>query len=176
MVARIAVSASAPMQRETIRLAVETIGTVGTGRGMTLLRRGLLRRLATGYEGRQSVHIRLVGWRGHRLRLEMRWLRLGLRLRLMMIARIERLRFARRKRLAAHVRLLVLSIVERVIHHVSAHFALLLKVRLILTELLLRGSNQAEIVFGMLVVIFRSDWIARALRVSRQLQVFLGHV
>ena len=103
------------------------------------------------------------------------WLRL--RLRLLLLARIERLRFARRERLAADMRLLVVSVVERVVGRIAAHVArLLLEIGLALAKLFLGGGDQTEIMFGVLVIVFGGDRIAGTLRVAGQLQVLLGNV
>jgi hypothetical protein len=40
----------------------------------------------------------------------------------------------------------------------------------------LRGGDQAEIMFGVLVVVFCRDRITRTLRIARQLEIFLGNV
>jgi hypothetical protein len=48
--------------------------------------------------------------------------------------------------------------------------------RLVLTELLLRRSDQAEIMLGVLVVVLGGDRIARGARIARELDVFLGDV
>jgi len=53
---------------------------------------------------------------------------------------------------------------------------LLLVIRILLAELFLRGGDQAEIMLGVLIIIFRRHWIARALRVARELDVFLRDV
>ena len=45
-------------------------------------------------------------------------------------------------------------------------------VRVLLAELLLRRGDQAEIMLGVLIIIFRRDRIAGALRVARELDVF----
>ena len=91
---------------------------------------------------------------------------LGLRLRLLMLALIVRLRLGR-KRLAACMRLLVLSVVERVVGRIAAHLALLLRViGLALPELLLSGGDQTKVVFGVLIVVFGGDRIAGTLRVA----------
>jgi hypothetical protein len=50
------------------------------------------------------------------------------------------------------------------------------EIRIGLPELLLRGRDHAEVVFGVLVVIFRRNGIARGLRVTRQLEVLIGDV
>ena len=53
---------------------------------------------------------------------------------------------------------------------------LLLLLRLVLAELLLGSGDQAEIMFGMLVVILRRHRVAGRARVAGELQVFLGDV
>jgi len=50
------------------------------------------------------------------------------------------------------------------------------RLRLILPELLLRGCDQAEIMFGVLVVVLGRDRVAGRACVTRQLNVFLGDV
>jgi len=49
-----------------------------------------------------------------------------------------------------------------------------LKIGILLPELLLRGRDQPEIMFGVLKVIFRRDRIAGGLRVTRELKIFVG--
>ena len=49
---------------------------------------------------------------------------------------------------------------------------LLIVVRVLLTKLLLRRGNQAEVVFGVLIVIFGGYRITRSLCVTRELDVF----
>ena len=117
-----------------------------------------------------------------RPRLEMRLLMLLLLLRLivllivMLLARMIRLRLAWGERLAAEVWLLAIAVVVALIG--PAHLAglLLLVIGLTLAELLLRRSDDAEIVLGMLIVIFRRDRIAGALRVTSELQILFGDV
>ena len=117
------------------------------------------------------------------MRLVLRLLRLILR-RLMLVmlrvlvmlmrlvllfARIERLRLAWRERLAAHLRLIAVAIVVTVIGDIAARAAarlLLLVIGLALAKLFLRGGDQAEIMFGVLIIIFGSDRIPGALRVT----------
>ena len=53
---------------------------------------------------------------------------------------------------------------------------LLVVVRILLTELLLRRGDKTEIMFGMLVVIFRSHRVAGSLRVARKLDVFFRYM
>ena len=134
------------------------------------------------------------------LAAQIRLRRIDLRLRtmllLLLIARRERLRVARQIRLRlrhrrlrrearlvlAHVRLTVVAIVVEVVVGGALRRALALLrllivvIGVLLAELLLRGGDQAEIMFGVLVVIFRRHRIARALRVARELDVFLRDV
>jgi hypothetical protein len=53
---------------------------------------------------------------------------------------------------------------------------LLLKIGLVLTKLFLRGGDQAKIMFGVLIIIFGSDWISGALRIAGELEIFFGNV
>src|SRR5579862_459922 len=167
MVARAAMTAATPMQWKTVRLAIVAVGVRrSVCRALALLGGLLLCRLTAGDERRQPVHLLVIRLR--RVLLRTRLEVLGLRLRLLLFARIERLLFARRERLAAHARLIIVSVVERVVRRIAAHLAalLLLVVRLALAELLLGGGDQPEIMFGMLVVIFGGDRIAGTLRVT----------
>jgi hypothetical protein len=50
------------------------------------------------------------------------------------------------------------------------------QMRIVLAELLLRGGDQTEIMFGVLKIIFGRDRVAGCLRVARKLHVFLGDV
>ena len=109
-------AAPAAMQREAIGLAtvVAIAIAIAIGRRLGLLR-WLRSRLAASDKGRQPVHIRIAGRRLHLLRARLKMLRLRLWLLLMLLvllARIERLRLARRKRLAAHGRLLILAVIK----------------------------------------------------------------
>ena len=54
--------------------------------------------------------------------------------------------------------------------------ALLLVIGLALAKLFLRGGDQAEIMFGVLIIVFGRDRIAGTLRVAGELQIFLGDV
>jgi hypothetical protein len=103
------------------------------------------------------------------------WLLNGLRhLRLWRIARL----------VLTHERLaVVLAVVEVVVSRALRRAALLALLRLLivvvgvlLAELLLRSGDQAEIMLGVLVVIFGGDRITRALRVARKLDVFFRDV
>jgi len=88
-----------------------------------------------------------------------------LRLMLLRLARVE-LRIAGRERLAADVGLLVIAVVVAVIRGIAARVAwLLLERGLTLAKLFLRGGDQAEIMFGVLIIIFGGDCISGALRV-----------
>ena len=51
-----------------------------------------------------------------------------------------------------------------------------MEVRVALAELLLRRRDQAEIMLGVLIIVFRRHRIAGGLRVARELDVFLGDV
>lgn len=157
---------------------------------------GLLRlRAAAGDEGRQAVHI--GAFRRLRERLLLR--RLVLRaVVLLLVARRERLRVARQIRLLlrllrlrllrlrrvglvlAEERLAVVIVVEVVSRALLLRGAglLLLRVvvRVLLPELFLRGGDEAEIVLGVLIVIFSRDRVAGALRVARELDVFFCDV
>src|SRR5262245_29716097 len=53
---------------------------------------------------------------------------------------------------------------------------LLIVVRILLTELLLRSGDQTEIMFGMLVVVLGGYRVARSLRVACELDVFFRDV
>ena len=169
-------TAAAPMQWKTIRLSIIA---VGVRRSLGLLRR-LLDGLTAGDERGQAFHlvIRLrcvlrtrLEVLGLLLRLELLGLGLRLRLkllglRLLLLALIERLRFARREWLAAD-RLLVVSVVERVVGRIAAVLALLL--RIIgrgLAESFLGGGDQTEIMFGVLIIVFGGNRIAGTLRVA----------
>lgn len=177
-------TAATTVQREAVAAAVIA---VGIALRLILLRLRLLR-LAAGNKGRQAVNILITArWRVLRPRLKMLllWLllrlmmlRLVLLLRLMLLlAPIERLRLARRKRFAGQMRLLVVVAVKPVVTDIAAHFALLLLiVGLALPVLLLRGGNQTEIVLGVLVVILGGDRIAGTLRIAGELQVLFGDV
>src|SRR5579871_4970230 len=99
-------------------------------------------------------------------------------LRLHLLALIKRLWLARRKRLAAEGGLLVLVVVSVVGNagNVAARLADLLIIGLALAELFLRRRDQAEVMLGMLIVIFRGHRISRALRVAGQLHILFSDV
>src|SRR5579863_3644603 len=193
MVARAAMTPAPAMKREAIgRPAVKTIRAVGIVGGivgaLALLRR-LRIRLPAGNERRQSLDI-LFACRLEVLacRLEvllraglmlcvlrLRVLRLNVRL-LLLLAREVGLRFTRRERLPAERGLLTVAIVIAVVGNIAARFATLLVVGLGLAKLLLRGGDQAEIVLGVLIVVFSCDWVSGTLRVTGKLEIFLGDV
>jgi len=202
MVARPAMAPAPAMQREAVRRAVVAVRavlvvlpvrTARPIRPLPLLRRRL--RLAAGDEGRQPFDVFVIGrlemlLPGLILRLLMRLLvllRLLVVLRLLMVLRLVLLRLLllalivglllRRERLAAYGRLVVVAVVKRVVGVIAALLRLLLiEGRLSLPQMLLRGGDQAEIMLGVLVVVFGGDRIAGALRIARQLEVFLGNV
>src|SRR6266849_1698857 len=151
-------------------------------------------RLRPGDEGWQAIDADII--RDDRL-----WLRLKLRLRtmfamtgvlagLMMVARLVGLPLAlvvalivvarhERLRLHRHEAGLLPEIREAValvVAFLRGPFILGARLRLVLAELFLRGGDQAEIVFGMLVVIFGGYRIAGRARVARQLHVFFRHM
>ncbi len=168
-----------PMQREAVRrpvIAVRTIRPVGA---LALLRR-LLMRLAAGDEGRQALDILVACWLEVLLRarlnvLRMHVLRLNVRL-LLLLARVKRLRLARRERLAAKRGLLAVALVVTVAGNIAVLFATLLVIGLALAKLLLRGRDQAEIVLSVLIIVFGRNRVAGTLRVTRKLEIFLGDV
>ena len=139
----------------------------------------LLLRLSAGDERGQAVDVGLV-FRTRmllrpRLKLLLMLLRLIVLLVVVLLARIVWLRLAWGERLAADMGLLAIALVVAVIG--SAHLAgllLLLIIGLTLPELLLRCSDDTEIVLGMLIVIFRRNWIPGALRVTGKLKILFG--
>src|SRR6185312_6158793 len=103
-----------------------------------------------------------------------------------LVARRKRLRIARQiglrlrltlldeARLAlAHERLIVAVIIEIVVRRTLRHARLLVVIGILLPELLLRRSDQAKVVFRVLIVVLGGNGIAGALRVARELDVFL---
>jgi len=173
-----------PVQRKAILRPVITVRAVLPMRPAVAVLR-LLLRLSAGDERRQAVDVGLV-FRIRmllrpRLKLRLMLLRLML-LRLivlllvvMLLARIVWLRLTRGERLAADMGLLAIAVVVAVIG--SAHLAgwlLLLVIGLTLPELLLRRSDDTEIVLGVLVIIFRCNRIPGALRVTGKLKILFG--
>jgi len=189
MVARPAVPPAPAVQREAIRrtvvailaaLIVLPVRTVRPIRPLPLLRRRL--RLTASDEGRQPFDVFVIGRLEvlvpglvvRLLRLLMRLLvlrRLLVGLRLLIVGRLRLLRLlllARivglllwRERLAAHGRLVIVAVVKRVVGVIAALLRLLLiEGRLGLPKVFLRGGDQAEIMFGVLVVVFCRDRIS----------------
>jgi len=190
MVARPAVPPPPAVQREAVRrtvvailaaLIVLPVRTVRPIRPLPLLRRRL--RLAAGDEGRQPFDVFVIG------RLEvlvpglvvLLWLWLLMRLlvlrrllvvlRLLIVRRLVLLRrlllalivglLLWRERFAAHGRLIIVAVVKRVVGVIAALLRLLLiERRLGLPKVFLRGGDQAEIMFGVLVIVFCRDRIA----------------
>src|SRR5580700_1811567 len=195
MVARPAMSPAAAMQREAIRrtivavlarlivLPIRAARPIGPLGRLPLLRRRL--RLAAGDEGRQPFDVFVIGRLEVLLpglivrlllRILLRLLRLLVLLRRLLLALIVGL-LLRRERLAANRRLVIVAVVKRVVRVIAALLRLLLiEGRLGLPEVFLRGGDQAEIMFGVLVVVFGRNRIAGTLRVAGELQVFLGNV
>src|SRR5262249_40124799 len=115
----------------------------------------------------------------------------------LLLARREELRIAREIRLriagaegrllaaalaALHRRrrALVVALVERLVLHVVAAMRVVagrvlgpIEIRLVLAELLLHGRDHAEIVLGVLIVVFGGHRIAGRLGVARELHVLL---
>src|SRR5215472_5173275 len=98
-----------------------------------------------------------------------------LSMRLMLLARIKRLRLARRERLSADRRLL-LALVITFVGYIAALVGALLVVGLALPKLLLGGGDQAEIMLGVLIIVFGRYRVARALRIARKLEIFFRNV
>ena len=170
-------AAAAAMQREAVGLAAILVPVLALRR---LLR---LRCAAARDERRQCAFVAGLGLLRARLRLT-----LALLARLIILALNERLRIlrqigllARAIRLLERPTVLVALIVELL---VGARLELLivaalgarLEVRILLAELLLRGCDQTEVMFGVLEIIFRRDRIAGGLSVARELEIFLRHV
>jgi len=132
----------------------------------------LLLRLAAGDERRQPFNVFLAD-RGHMLRSRLRVLRLCLRV--VLLARIERLRLAWCKRFAADGGLFVVVVVA-VVGNIAARLAGLLVVGLTLAKLLLRRRDQAEVMLRVLIIVFGGDRVSGALRISGQLKVFFSNV
>ena len=96
----------------------------------------------------------------------------------LLLARIILLRLAWGEWLATDMRLLVVSLVITLVGTAElARLLLLLIVRwLTLSKLLLGRGDQPKIMLGVLVIVFRCNWIARALRVACQLEIFFRNV
>ncbi len=148
----------------------------------------LLRLLsAAGDEGRQAADVAVTVLCGRLLLIGLRWAGA-----VALVARRKRLRVARQLRLRlllrlrrvirlvlAEERLIVVAVVVIVIGGALRRVLALLRllvvvIRILLAELFLRGGDQAEIMFGVLVVVFRGHRIAGTLRVARELDVFFA--
>src|SRR5579883_134149 len=70
----------------------------------------------------------------------------------------------------------LVAIIEGVVAHVARIILGAVELRVVLAELLLRGGNQAKIVLGVLVVVLCRYRIAGSLRITGELEVFLGNV
>jgi hypothetical protein len=167
---------AAPVQREAILRSLIAIRAVLPMRPVIAMLGLLMLRLGAGDERWQAVDVDLV-FRSRMLRSRLLLLlRLKMLLIVMLLARIVRLlRLARGERLATDMGLLAVAVVVTVIGG-RAHLAgrLLLVIGLTLPELLLRRSDDAEIVLGVLIIIFRCNRIPGALRVTGKLKILFG--
>jgi len=139
-----------------------------------LPRHGLL--LRTRLVLRLLLTVRLMLLVVLRLMVLLRLVRLRLMV-LLSVARIKR-RLLRRVGFAAHGWLIV-TVIVTVIGNIVVHPAaarLLLVIGLALAELLLRGGDQAKIMFGVLIIILGGDRISGALRVTSELEIFFRDV
>ena len=167
---------ASPVQPKAILRSVITVRAILPMRPVVAVLR-LLLRLSAGDERGQAVDVGLV-FRTRmllrpRLKLLLMLLRLIVLLVVVLLARIVWLRLAWGERLAADMGLLAIALVVAVIG--SAHLAgLLLIIGLTLPELLLRCSDDTEIVLGVLIVIFRCNRIPGALRVTGKLKILFG--
>jgi len=188
-----AMTSTPAMHAETILAAVATFALVVT----VLVLAGILLRLATaGDECRQAADLLSA------FLAALIWIWLLLILLRLMLRAVMHLLIARRKRLgiARQIRLL-LRFTRSVARLVLAHeglgvviiavkslvgillaggalllLRLLVVIWILLSELFLRGGNQAKIVLGMLVVVLGRNRIARTLRVSRELDIFFRYM
>jgi len=140
-------------------------------RPVVAVRSLLMLRLTAGDERWQAVDVALVfrsRMLGPRLKMLLMLLRLIVLLIVMLFTRIVRLRLAWGERLAADVRLLTVAVVVAVLGgtHLAGLLLLLLVVGLTLPKLLLRRSDDAEIVLGVLIIILRRNGVPGALRVA----------
>jgi len=167
---------AAPVQREAILRSVIAVRAVLPRRPVIAVLRLLMLRLSAGDERRQAVDVALVFRSRMLLRPRLKLLlRLMVLLIVMLFARIIRLRLARGERLAADMGLLAIAVVVAVIGR-RAHLAgrLQLVIGLTLPELLLRRSDDAEIVLGVLIIIFRCNRVPGTLRVTGKLKILFG--
>ena len=172
-----------PVQRKAILLPVIAVRAVLRAVlplwPVIAVLRLLMLRLSAGDERWQAVDVALA-FRTRmlrpRLKLLLVLLRLIVLLIVMLLARIVWLRLARGERLAANMGLLTIAVVVAVIGRAHLSGRLLLVIGLTLPELLLRRSDDAEIMLGMLIIIFRCNRVAGALRVTSELKVLFGDV
>lgn len=166
-----------PVQRKAILRSVMAVRAVLPLRPVVAVLRLLMLRLRSGDERWQAVDIALI-FRTRMLRplkLLLMLLRLIVLLIGMLLTRIVWLRLARSERLTADMGLLIIAVVVTVIGR--AHLAgrlLLLVIGLTLPELFLSRRDDAEIVLGMLIIVFRCNRVPGALRVTGQLKVLFG--
>ena len=166
---------AAPVQREAILRSVIAVRAVLPMRPVIAMLGLLMLRLGAGDERWQAVDVDLVFRSRMLLRPRLKLLLMLLRLIVMLLARIVRLRVARGERFATDMGLLAVAVVVAVIGG-RAHLAgrLLLVIGLILPQLLLRRSDDAEIVLGVLIIIFRCDRVPGTLRVTGKLKILFG--
>lgn len=111
------------------------------------------------------------------MRLLLRVIVLLLIVMVLLLARIILLRLARGEWLATDMRLLVVSLVITLVGAAElARLLLLIVRRLTLPKLFLGRGDQPKIMLSVLVIVFRCNRIARALRVTRQLEIFFPDV
>ena len=165
-----------PVQRKAILRPVIAVAVLPLRPVIAVLRL-LMLRLSAGDERWQAVDVALV-FRTRMLRprlklLLMLW-RLMVLLIVMLLARIVWLRLARGERLAADMGLLTIALVVAFIRRTHLAGRLLLLIGLTLAELFLRSSDDAEIVLGVLIIIFRCNRVPGALRVTGKLKILFG--
>ena len=78
--------------------------------------------------------------------------------------------------LLAVLEVVLVARLELLVVAAAALGALRLEVRVLLAELFVRRRDQAEIMLGMLEIIFRRNRVARGLRVARELKIFFRDV
>jgi hypothetical protein len=178
-----AVTAPATMHAEPVLAAITLV--------MTVLAGGLLWLTAAGNKCRQATYIlsafrtALIGLVGlllmlraivHLLVARRKWLGVAREIGLLLL-----LGFARpiARFILSHERLTVVIVaIETFVGPLlmlstgRALLRLLIVVRVLLAELFLRGGNETEIMFGMLVVVLCGNRIARTLGVARELNIF----
>ena len=176
-----AMSPAPPVQRKAILLPVIAVRAVLRAVlplwPVIAVLRLLMLRLSAGDERWQAVDVALV-FRTRmlrpRLKLLLMLLRLMVLLIVMLLARIVWLRLARGERLAADMGLLTIALVVAFIRRTHLAGRLLLVIGLTLAELFLRSSDDAEIVLGVLIIIFRCNRVPGALRVTGKLKILFG--